>query len=657
MNPQQFQEWLNMQFRGGTGQITGLPTPIQSKWWHRVVDGMFPHYYGVIPQAIRDAFPNETIHQWEYRVKIHESMTEDQLWQAIADVKRLIMSDKFAIEAEQGINAIINTKAFGSSKNQNFERFLFDSVYPRRVLDPNALLACVAVPNTDDLSQPVGIVLRMFPSMDITHFQPDLVIVYDRKVSKKTNQQTYLIFTPNFQLKHIQVEGTRWVTEEVYMHNSGSLCVSPLGGTQVTIFDRTEDQEVTYFKSDFGYAVGKMNTLERKNNQMEAATLRVVFPHMVTQGLECQTCDGEGTVIIRDQDTGGITKAHHHSRIPRSSRKIKGGGIGGDLLISTHADHFDDEHIHLEGDNPLYDELHPKREICTTCGGSGKISLSVLDNITVTPPNNQIFDEEGNLRVQGNIADKVIGFASPPIDSVKELREQTKDAQMAVSEALNITKPSKFAESGISKEKDRDSKKTKLQDISDGITTLATTTLDSMASLRFLDMASRQAEQQAIRIVQPMDFEIKPVEELEKEYFNNLENKPLPLRRKQFKELLLKRFKNDAVVSVLDDLAYMYTGGINLLTQEELRNMELAGLITRDMAIKALHVQPVLEMLLKMQRIDIERPPMGDALNNLVDPFINPLIEQVNNANAVQPQLQMPELEDEEQDGQSQQDT
>lgn len=651
MNPQQFAEWLNMQFKGGQGQISGLPTPIQMKWWNRVVDGMFPHYYGLIPQAIRDAFPNETAHQWQYRVNIHESMTEDQLWQAISDVKRLIMSDKFAIESESGIRTFINEKIFGHQRNQDFETFIFDSVYPRRVLDPNALLACMAVPNAEDLTRPVGIMLRMFPSKDIAWFEHDLVIVYDRKKSKKTGVETYLIFTPNYQLVHKKMEGNTWITEELYNHNSGNLCVTPLGGVQVTVFDRHEDQEVTYFKSDFSYAVGKMNTLERKNNQMEAATLRVVYPHMVTQGLQCHTCDGEGTVIIRDEQTGGITKPHHHDPdYYKNTRKIKGGSVGGDLLLNTYSDQFEDDHIHFQGDNPLYDELHPKKEICSSCGGSGKIALSVLDNITVTPPNNEIFDEDGNLRVSGNIADKVIGFASPPIDSVRELREQTKDAQMSVSEALNITKPSKFAESGVAKEKDRDGKKTKLQDISDGITTLAIQTLDSVASLRFLDMGTRQAEQEGIKIVQPQDFEIKPVEELEKEYFNNLENKPLQLRRKQFKELLLKRFKNDNMVNVLDDLAFMYTNGMNLLTQEELINMELAGLITKESAIKAVHVQPILEMLVKMNRINFEMPPMGDALDALIDPFMQPLIESVQNAGAMTPTMQIQQMDEDDDD-------
>jgi hypothetical protein len=290
---------------------------------------------------------------------------------------------------------------------------------------------------------------------------------------------------------------------------------------------------------------------------------------------------------------------------------------------------------------------------CTSCNGSGTIAISVLDNITITPPNNEIFDNEGNLRITGGIAEKVIG--------VKELREQTDSAQVKVAEALNITKPSKFAESGVSKEKDRDGKKTKLQDISDGLTTLSMQTLSGMASLKFLNSTQRENEKQAINIIQPQDFEIKPIEELEEEYFSNLENKPLVLRRKQFKELLLKRFKNDTTVSVLDDLAFMYTGGLHLMTQKELGDMEMKGLITRADAIKAIRVHPILEMLMKMGLIDVNMPPQGDQLNNLIDPFVQPLIDSVNNANAVQAGFDdsaLEELEEElEEEGTQQEDT
>ena len=146
MNVDQFVDWLNLQFKSGEGKVTSLTRPIVSKYWAKVVYDIRPHYYGFLPDAIRKAFPNETSHQYEYRCNIHESMTRDQLWQAISDVKRLIMSDKFAIEVDTGLKEIISMNKFGHMGNQNFESFVFNSVYPRRVLDPNALLACRAVP-------------------------------------------------------------------------------------------------------------------------------------------------------------------------------------------------------------------------------------------------------------------------------------------------------------------------------------------------------------------------------------------------------------------------------------------------------------------------------------------------------------------------------
>ena len=117
-------------------------------------------------------------------------------------------------------------------------------------------------------------------------------------------------------------------------------------------------------------------------------------------------------------------------------------------------------------------------------------------------------------------------------------------------------------------------------------------------------------------------------------------------------ELLLKRFKNDNVVAVLDDLAFMYTKGLHLMTQKELSDMEMTGLITRANAIKAIRVYPVLEMLLKMDMIDINNPPQGQRLTDLIDPFIQPLIDAVDNANAVQSGLM---IEDEEQEEGTQQ--
>lgn len=88
------------------------------------------------------------------------------------------------------------------------------------------------------------------------------------------------------------------------------------------------------------------------------------------------------------------------------------------------------------------------------------------------------------------------------------------------------------------------------------------------------------------------------------------------------------------------------------MTQKELSDMEMTGLITRANAIKAIRVYPVLEMLLKMDMIDINNPPQGQRLTDLIDPFIQPLIDAVDNANAVQSGLM---IEDEEQEEGTQQ--
>ena len=88
------------------------------------------------------------------------------------------------------------------------------------------------------------------------------------------------------------------------------------------------------------------------------------------------------------------------------------------------------------------------------------------------------------------------------------------------------------------------------------------------------------------------------------------------------------------------------------MTQKELSDMEMTGLITRSDAIKAIRVYPVLEMLLKMDMIDINNPPQGQRLTDLIDPFIQPLIDAVDNANAVQSGLM---IEDEEQEEGTQQ--
>ncbi len=616
MNIQEFLDWLKVRTEQENGTMGAnvllLPKPVQAPYWAKVIADMRPHYYGEMPPAIFDAFPNETPQQHIYRLKIHESTTKELLWQAMSDVKRLVMSDKFAIESGAGLKPLIDSAIFGQSQKMSFEAFIFNTVYPRRVLDPNAILATIPITDPNDQSKPVGIDLRMFASGDILHFSKQVVIVFDRHKTSEAPKgvEVFRVFTLSHQIEVISTETDGKIVFSIdptatYPHLSNDLGVTVLGGREITIFDIDLKIDITYYTSDFGCAVSQMNILERTDNQLHAITLRVIYPHMVTQGIKCEA-DGcsSGFVQVRNKD--------------------------GELKFK-----------YADSPNP-----EPLEEACGRCGGKGTISLSVLDNITITPPNNDIYNTDGTLKdVSGNIADKIIGFASPDVSSVKILMEQKEASKIGVTEALNLVKPSKFAESGVAKEKDREGKSTALQDISDSMAILALNTLTSIASLRFLNTTERKEEIEAIRIIQPEDFEIKPVEELASEFFDNLLNKPLALRWMQYNQLLLKRFKNNPEMIVLNNIAFAYTNGLHLETQTELANKVSAGFITRDEAIKALKITPVTMKLVLSGVINLDKFDMKEnmeALRLKIDAEMLPFVEAINVANATQASFDTP---------------
>ncbi len=598
--------WLEQQTKEASANVALLGEPVQAPYWAKVVKDMRPSYYGEMPPAIVEAFPNETPHQHKYRLDIFRSATKELLWQAIRDVKRLVMSDKFAIESGAGLKPLIHGNFYGVTRRVDFEKYIFNTVYPRRVLDPNALLASIPISNPANLSEPVAVDLRIFASADIIYFSRFLIIVFDRYKTERAMDgvEIYRAFTLTHQIEIVKTQDSRteqsWYIDPMstYVHNSNDLGVTVLGGMEITVFDVSLKVDITYYEGDFSCAVPAMDTLDRTNNQLQAATLRTVFPHMVTQGIKCEAdgCNG-GLVTVRDKD--------------------------GEIIYK-----------HIDSPNP-----EPIERPCKKCGGKGTVSLSVLDNITITPPNNDIFDEDGKLKISGNLADKIIGFAAPDISSIKELREQKAEAKADSAEALNLVKPSKFAESGVSKEKDREGKSTVLQDISDGMAMMAKGTLVSMASLRFLNTMEREDEIGAIRIIQPEDFEIKPVEELSKEFFDNLMSKPIALRQMQYTQLLLKRFKNNPEMVVLNNIAFAYTNGLHLETQKELADKVTAGFITREEAVKALKISPVLKKLVRMGAIDIAMFNMAEDMESLmgvIDFHMFEFVEAVNNANSNQ---------------------
>jgi hypothetical protein len=580
MNEQDFALWLR-EFTGREeANVANLDYPVEFKFWNEVYEGIFPHFYGFMPSAIREAFPNESYEQLEYRLRIHRSMTKSELWQAIFDVKRILMGDKFTIETGIELNEYLSSAKFGSDKKQlRFDKYMWDIVYPRRVLDPNAILAVIPVPS-ENQNESVAIELKIFSHFDIKYCSDESVIIRDSNRSTGTDE-FFWIFTTSDILVSERIDN-QWTVRTWYTHNNGKTGVEFLGGLHMTMSDYYTHEDICYFESDFSYAVPMMDKLERKDNQLESSTLNTVFPLRVTQGLECETCKGVGKIDKRDPITGHICYVDEHSPYP--------------IALQTE---------------------------CKKCSGSGTISLGALDGIVATPKNNDTFgDDAANT---GKIGDRFVQYVSPDVSSIVELRTQEDNTVVRVTEVLSITKPSKFAESGVAKEKDREGKFTKLKDISDGMSSLIWSTLETMILYRNISPQSREVELEALKIIAPEDFQIKSVNELQEEYFKDLEKKPLSIRIKQHKELLAKRFKENDDIHLLDDIAIAYTNGLYLYPLAQLEKLFNMGVISDKDVIKATRVFAVLHNLKMMGKIT-----MGDTIEQIIeklDEAFLPLLE------------------------------
>ena len=141
MDPIEFQGWLDKM-----GGVNALPKPTPSIFWEEVVCDIEPHYNGTMPIAVIDAFPNETTEQHTYRCKAHRSQTKPKLWQAIADVKRALLGDNYGVELGGGLASFLQGERFGEER-VSLSSYVWDVVYPRRVLDPNGLLAVIPIPS------------------------------------------------------------------------------------------------------------------------------------------------------------------------------------------------------------------------------------------------------------------------------------------------------------------------------------------------------------------------------------------------------------------------------------------------------------------------------------------------------------------------------
>lgn len=259
----------------------------QSKW-NEVRLGIEPHYNGVLPQKLLSAFPNETNTAQHYRTQNYNSVVKGRLGAAVRDVGRLCVGGQYTIAQGEKMREWL--KEFWELNGMDFIPYLFEIVYPKRVTDPNAMLAVMPkFLNADGeliqyaATDKIPTHIQLFGSAQITTWLPRLITVEYAPLCEYW-------FTPD--AFFIVKQG---VLMAELLHENNDLGVYPLGGNKE--FDTSNvrlNRIIEYYKSDFDFAITAMDKVARNQTQQDALTLTSAFPTKVVRGLTCPSCNGRG---------------------------------------------------------------------------------------------------------------------------------------------------------------------------------------------------------------------------------------------------------------------------------------------------------------------------------------------------------------------------
>lgn len=511
--------------------------PPMAEKWAEVSKAITPHLKGVMPNAIAQAFPNETKEQLQYRKNVHRSETTDMLWQAIDDVKATAMGDRFRIEYSERMAAIIDNKTFAGWP---LSYYFWDVVYPLRVGDPNGMLAVIPI-TSEDQTVRLDFELKPFRSDAILHVSDQAVILGDE--TKKFRW----VFTAN--------DISKWYSDDrievIYVHNFNDFGIYLLGGRIKTDIG-TDSRMHTYYDSDFAKVVPIMDKIEVLDNQLTSCTNTNVFPIRIVREVNCTACNGTGQVDKRDAN--------------------------GQLCF-------------IEKDSPLGHKIKTVEKCdCTTCKGKGTISLGALDQIVV--PKKVVSSTE---QAEANIAlNDYLSYVAPSTEASKELREQLADKTAKLAKSLNLAQASDQAQSGVSKRYDREGKYSQLHSIALGMERLINSTLRMIAKYLFFNESERETELSQILVSAPASYEIMTESEAEEAYSENLSEKPIGMRIKQYMHLISIRYKHNPSHIALERMAIKLTNGDYLRSIDELSTLNATGVISSQDMRRAIKIMPAL---------------------------------------------------------------
>ena len=603
-------------------------------YWDEVYQDIRPHIEGEMPSAIREAFPNESEEELAYRIRTFQSPTKAPLTKAIADTNRVVMSPQFVMQYGENLSRWLteNPHAFDGINTQlTLHEYLSTVVYPARVKDPNAWLVVLPsnvaklvydertglwVSDAKDRLAPIGVKIMIYTYDAVVWADKDLIIFAEPQIPEFVGANGvlssvlpvfYRVVTPNSSFLY-NPAGTDLGNKfsEFYMPEKprNYMPCTRLGGKLATAKLREQYTfvpiTISYYESDFSYAVAAMDDLCVVQSQLKTITNKTTYPTRIRRVIPCTAkhCQG-GRITSLDRETG----------LPI---------IDANGLIVTHT--------------------------CGTCNGLGHIKVGAQTEILI--PQNSGIPEGQNAPT----IDDYVKIVSPDTTAVKEIREQVNEQYENLRGLLTIVQQKMVGQSAESKEADEQDKYALLYQVSSGMARIADCILRSTCYY-VVPPQQWQNEISQIHVITPRSFKIHSIEMLRALRDTSRELKDLHTRALE-SLMLLEAETNDPMQVRVRELWQAYTNELCEALPTELDAYDAHGDITKDMKLAALLGGA------QIQKILLQNPQMDDdSVFAELDNFFGEMAKnaeispQINAAlNAADNDIQTPIQEEENED-------
>jgi hypothetical protein len=547
MNPQEFVDF----WKGtGGGQFSPPANPFKNEW-HKIKNEIEPHFYGTVPPALEEAFPNEDREILAYRKKTYKPKTESPLVKAINDLSRLITGSKYSVYFDnQDMHEWLDNTDFSG---EGFVAHFFKMVIPYRVLDPNAVFL-LNVPNSPESRlQSAEVVPQIISSDRVIFYDTEYpLLIYKGETKKKytTGFQMpidgyYKIVTDQFYGEIVPINSSERVKGEdmflggrfriIYEHNLGFVPFTALGGRPVPRYDSFGNQYVVY-KSDFSAAIPYLDDASVYDNQHKSVMLARCFPIAFIEGITCQSCNGQGY---------------------------------------------------------QFDPAKDEKTSCKSCHGTGKTPyLSPLAGYYLSPAPTRIGDDKPQIP-------DPIRYYSPETATIEMTSKEAKYALDKAENVLNINRSLKQAQSGVAKELDKEHEYIEVGKISTDLFQKLKHILEALQGLLFLDITSE------VSLSAPISFDLKNEVELLEEFQKTQMGMPASVRYDAFLSYVAQRYNTDNVAKRLAEIVADYSVWTLYTIEEKIRLLASGGISTEDY-IKSNFAFEVVKELYYARKLSLE---------------------------------------------------